>query len=121
MITFVAGVSKGSGRRCWIGSPSGECRLNGRAARPSAGGVDSQAIKTATQGKTTRYDERKKIQGRKRHLLVDTSGLLRQVVVAAADVDDREGLKQVLTRLGASGVAGLRNLWADGGYQGKAI
>ena len=95
--------------------------LNGRAGWPSAGGVDSQTIKTATQGKTTRYDERKKIQGRKRHLLVDTSGLLRQVVVAAADVDDREGLKQVLTRLGASGVAGLRNLWADGGYQGKAI
>lgn len=93
-----------------------ERRLHGRVAIPSAGVVDSQTIKTATQGKTTGYDAGKKIQGR-----VDTSGLLRQVVVTAADVDDRDGLQQVVTRLGASGVARLRKLWADGGYQGEAI
>ena len=98
-----------------------ERRQSGRAAMPSAGVVDSQTIKTATQGTTTGYDAGKKIKGRKRHRLVDTSGLLRQVVVTAADVEDREGLKQGLTRLKAAGVARLRKLWVDGGYQGEAI
>ena len=96
MTTFAAGAYKGSGRRYWIDSPSGN----------AAGRVDSQTIKTATQGATIGYDAGKKIKGRKRHLLVDTLGLIRQVEVAAAEVGDRDGLKRVVTRYVAPGVRG---------------
>ena len=125
MITFVAGVYKGSGRRYWIDSAG---------TPPERTGTDAVSwmlsIKTATHGKTTGYDAGKKIQGRKRHLLVEQSvlrmgdatlGLLREGVVTAADVEDRDGLKQVLTRYRASGVPRLRKLGVDGGYRGEAI
>ena len=121
MITFVAGTYKLMLPQDIGSHPCGNCRRNGRAPTPSAGCIDSQTIKTATHGKTTGYDAGKKVKGRKRHLLVDTLGLLRQVVVTAADIDDRDGLKQVLTRLRAPGVARLRKLWGDGGYRGEAI
>ena len=63
----------------------------------------------------------KKIKGRKRHLLVDTLGLIRQVEVPAAEVGDRDGLKRVLTRYMAPGVPRLRKLWVDGGYSGADL
>jgi putative transposase len=93
-----------------------ERRCQGRLAEPSAGAIDSQSIKTATQGSAVGFDGHKKIKGRKRHLLVDTLGLLVAVVVTAANVDDRQGLVELLNRYFAKGTKRLRKLWVDGGY-----
>jgi transposase len=66
------------------------------------------------------YDAGKKINGRKRHLLVDTLGLVIAVVVHPADVQDRDGAKLLLDRL-AETWKRLRLIWADGGYAGQLI
>src|SRR5262245_58813436 len=92
-----------------------ERRCQGRLAEPSAGAIDSQSVKTATQSQDVGCDRHKKIKGRKRHLLVDTLGLIVAVVVTAAHVDDREGLVSLLNRYFADGVTRLRKLWVDGG------
>ena len=66
------------------------------------------------------YDAGKKIKGRKRHILVDTLGLLLMVVVHTADIQDRDGAKQVLQKA-KQHFSRLRLIWADGGYAGKLI
>jgi putative transposase len=89
------------------------------ASEPSAGCADSQSIKTATQGQDVGFDGHKKVKGRKRHILIDTLGLIVAVVVTAANVDDRQGLVELLQRYFASGVKRLRKLWVDGGYDAQ--
>ena len=66
------------------------------------------------------YDAGKHIQGRKRHILVDTLGLLPAVAVTSAAVQDRDGAKILLQALGGS-CKKLRRVWADGGYRGKLL
>jgi putative transposase len=83
--------------------------------------VDSQSVKTATPATEVGFGGGKQGKGRKRHLLVDTRGLLIAVVVTAANTDDRVGLMVLLTRYFVSGVKRLRKLWVDGGYQAEGL
>jgi transposase len=87
----------------------------GRDRQPSAAVLDAQSIKTAEGGTQIGYDAGKRVRGRKRHLLVDTAGLVLAAVVHSASVQDRAGAQLVLTGIGeAFPMLGL--VWADGGY-----
>jgi putative transposase len=88
----------------------------GRDPTPSAAIIDSQSIRTH-QGGPRGFDGGKKIFGRKRHLLVDTLGLLLKVVAHPASLSDRLGAKLVLGTLGTA-FPRLQLIWADQGYAG---
>jgi transposase len=94
----------------------------GRTTEPSAAVIDSQSMKAAeTVGRASRgYDAGKKINGRKRHIAVDTLGLLLCVLVTAASVQDRDGARPLLQMLAAS-CQRIQLIWADGGYAGKLV
>lgn len=94
----------------------------GRAAEPSAAVIDSQSVKAAEEAsKASRgFDAGKKINGRKRHIGVDTLGLLLIVIVTAASVQDRDGGKPLLNKLSRH-CQRIRLIWADGGYAGKLL
>lgn len=90
-----------------------------RFARPSAGILDSQSVKSNDYGALRGYDGHKKVKGRKRHVLTDTLGNLLGVVVSAANMTDATGAKLVLSTLEHLTLQRLFKLWADQGYQGE--
>jgi putative transposase len=93
----------------------------GRHKHPTAGALDSQTVKTGITPDGIRgFDGGKLTTGRKRHILVDTGGLLLAVIVTAASVQDRDGARLLLMRL-AGFCKKLRLIWVDGGYRGPLL
>jgi transposase len=95
----------------------------GRVATPSAAVIDSQSVRAApTVDKTSRgYDAGKKVNGRKRHIAVDTLGLLLAVLVTPASTQDRVAAPFLLRRLRTAAGNRLALVWADGGYTGTLL
>ncbi|MDU0291600.1 IS5 family transposase [Saccharothrix longispora] len=96
---------------------------DGRAAAPSAAVMDSQSVRAAaTVGRATRgWDGGKKVAGRKRHIVVDTLGLLLAVLVTPASTQDRVAARSLLRRLRDIAGGRVSLVWADGGYTGSLL
>ena len=94
----------------------------GRQRQASAGIIDSQSVKSTETSDERGYDAGKKVNGRTRHILVDTIGLILLVMVLPANIQDRDGAKQLLAAFFARAPRRrVKHIWADGGYAGALL
>lgn len=95
-------------------------KTEGRKVAPTAAIVDSQSVKTPDQAGERGYDAGKKIKGRKRHVAVDTLGLVLGIMITSAAIQDRDAAKSLIGSL-VKLFGRLQIIWADGGYLGALV
>jgi putative transposase len=97
-------------------------QVEGRKRQASAAILDSQSVKSSECSDERGYDAGKKVNGRKRHVLVDTLGLVLGVLILPANIQDRDAARQLLSQFfGQKSRRRLRHIWADGGYAGTLV
>jgi putative transposase len=96
-------------------------KKNGRKEQPTAGVIDAQSVKsTLVSSESKGFDAGKKVKGIKRHIIVDTMGLVLAVVIQSASVQDRDGAMEVIKKM-VENWRSVIKLFADAGYRGKLL